>query len=125
MPWDDLGDLENRLQLALQRFDWDTADEKRAGTSSIACPAKRRPFQLKRPELCCRRYAVNAALLLWVYSPRPFWSRDCERLKFAGGVSAPANIDKRKCVTMRCEVCRAGVIRVGDVRSQSKNDWCL
>ena len=27
MPWDDLGDLENRLQLALQRFDWDTADE--------------------------------------------------------------------------------------------------
>jgi Trypsin-like peptidase domain/MAP3K TRAFs-binding domain len=27
MAWDDLGDLERRLQLALQRFDWEAADE--------------------------------------------------------------------------------------------------
>ncbi len=27
MAWDDLGDLENRLQLALWRFDWESADE--------------------------------------------------------------------------------------------------
>jgi tetratricopeptide (TPR) repeat protein len=27
MAWDDLGDLENRLQLALQRYDWEAADE--------------------------------------------------------------------------------------------------
>jgi tetratricopeptide (TPR) repeat protein len=27
MAWDDLGDLEHRLQLALQRFDWEDADQ--------------------------------------------------------------------------------------------------
>ena len=27
MAWNDLGDLEHQLQLALQRFDWEAADE--------------------------------------------------------------------------------------------------
>ena len=27
MAWDDLNDLEYRLQLALRRFDWEAADE--------------------------------------------------------------------------------------------------
>src|SRR6516165_7211438 len=27
MAWDDLGDLEHRLKLALHRFDWEAADE--------------------------------------------------------------------------------------------------
>ena len=27
MAWDDLGDLEHRFRLALQRFDWEAADE--------------------------------------------------------------------------------------------------
>ena len=45
----------------------------------------------------------------------------CEWLKLATGISAATNIDKRKCVTVRCEVCGAGMIRIGDVRRQSEN----
>ena len=47
----------------------------------------------------------------------------CKRLELATGIAATANIDKCKRVTMRCEVCGAGVIRVGDVGCKSKNNW--
>jgi len=46
-----------------------------------------------------------------------------EWLEVAAGISAAANIDKRKRVTMRREVGGSRVIRVRDVRRQRENYW--
>ena len=48
-----------------------------------------------------------------------------ERLELTTGISATANIDKRKCITVRREIRSAGVVRVGNVRRQRENDWRL
>src|SRR5437879_3895185 len=46
-----------------------------------------------------------------------------EWLEVAAGVSAAANIDKRKCVTVGRKISGASVIRVRDVGRQRENYW--
>ena len=45
-----------------------------------------------------------------------------KRLKLSGGIPATTNIDQRKDIAMRREVCPARVVRVRDVRRQCKDD---
>src|SRR5438874_8094711 len=46
----------------------------------------------------------------------------CKWLELTAGISATANIDKRKCIAMRCEVGAARVIRIRDVRRECEDD---
>src|SRR5207248_8807168 len=46
-----------------------------------------------------------------------------EQLAFTGGISAAANIDQRKNVAVRSEICPARVVGVRDVGRKSKDDW--
>ena len=45
----------------------------------------------------------------------------CERLEVAAGISATADIDERKRVTMRRKIGAARVIRIGNVRRQRED----
>ena len=89
MAWDDLGDLEHQVAAGLAAI--------RLGSRGRNVPEHHRSPARRNGTLsssngkgsCCRRYAVNAALPLWGYSPRPFWSQGCVRLKFAGNTARP------------------------------------
>src|SRR4029453_8277372 len=48
-----------------------------------------------------------------------------KRLEFTAGISATANIDKRECVSMRCEVSSARMVTVGDVGRECEDERCL
>src|SRR2546430_14171153 len=45
----------------------------------------------------------------------------CKRFELAAGISATANIDKRECVSMRCEVSASCVVRICDVRRECED----
>src|SRR5206468_1108353 len=49
----------------------------------------------------------------------------CKRFEFPAGIATAPHVNQRKCVSVRCKIRGAGVVRVRDIRREREDHRCL